>query len=119
MDYDHGTGHGVGSYLSVHEGPQRISKMGNRIALRPGMILSIEPGYYKADAYGIRIENLVAVREAHVEGAERPMLAFETLTLVPIDRQLMEPALLTPQEITWVNTYHQRVHDEIAPAAGR
>ncbi|EKV31732.1 Xaa-Pro aminopeptidase [Caenispirillum salinarum AK4] len=115
VDYDHGTGHGVGSYLSVHEGPQRISKMGNRIALRPGMILSNEPGYYKTGAYGIRIENLVAVREAQVEGAERAMLGFETLTLAPIDRMLIEPALLTPEEVAWVDAYHQRVHDEIAP----
>lgn len=115
VDYDHGTGHGVGSYLSVHEGPQRISKMGNRIALRPGMIVSNEPGYYKAGAYGIRIENLVAVREVQVEGAERPMLGFETLTLVPIDQRLIDPALMSSDEIAWVDAYHQRVHDEIAP----
>lgn len=115
VDYDHGTGHGVGSYLSVHEGPQRISKMGNRIALRPGMILSNEPGYYKTGAYGIRIENLVAVRDVHVDGAERAMLGFETLTLAPFDRRLIEPSLLTPEEIAWVDAYHQRVWNEISP----
>jgi Xaa-Pro aminopeptidase len=83
LDYDHGTGHGVGSFLSVHEGPQRISKIPNRVALEPGMIVSNEPGYYKTGAYGIRIENLVTVIEDAPPGDERPMLAFETLTLAP------------------------------------
>lgn len=115
VDYDHGTGHGVGSYLSVHEGPQRISKAGNSVALKPGMILSNEPGYYKTDRYGIRIENLVAVREVEIEGAERPMYGFETLTLVPIDRMLIEPALLAPEEVAWVDAYHARVAEEIGP----
>ena len=88
LDYDHGTGHGVGAYLSVHEGPQRISKMANNVALQPGMIVTNEPGYYKTGAYGIRIENLVAVREATIDGADRRYLEFETLTLAPIDLDL-------------------------------
>jgi len=116
LDYDHGTGHGVGSYLSVHEGPQRISKVPNRVALEPGMIVSNEPGYYKAGAYGIRIENLVAVVESEVmeenrggEGEGRAMLAFETLTLAPIDRNLIDVAVLSPEEIAWLDAYHARV----------
>ncbi|TAN63537.1 MAG: M24 family metallopeptidase, partial [Magnetospirillum sp.] len=116
LDYDHGTGHGVGSYLSVHEGPQRISKAGNSVQLRPGMIVSDEPGYYKAGAYGIRIENLVCVTEhAAPAGAERPLLGFETLTLAPIDRTLVEPDLLTDGERAWLDAYHARVRTEIAP----
>jgi Xaa-Pro aminopeptidase len=115
LDYDHGTGHGVGSYLSVHEGPQRIAKMGNTVALKPGMILSNEPGYYKTGAYGIRIENLVIVTPIDVPGAEREMLGFETLTLAPIDRALIDTALLTETERAWLNRYHQRVADEIVP----
>ena len=90
LDYDHGTGHGVGSYLGVHEGPHRISKIPNRVPLEVGMIVSNEPGFYKTGGYGIRIENLVTVVEAPVEGAERPMLGFETLTLAPIDRNLVD-----------------------------
>ncbi len=114
LDFDHGTGHGVGSYLGVHEGPQRISKIGNSVALKPGMIVSNEPGYYKTDAYGIRIENLVTVVPCEtVEGAERPLLAFETLTLAPIDRALIARALLTESEIAWVDTYHRRVRDSL------
>ncbi|MBH0236702.1 aminopeptidase P family protein [Methylobrevis albus] len=116
LDFDHGTGHGVGAYLSVHEGPQRISKTGH-VELLPGMILSNEPGYYKAGAYGIRIENLLAVTPAQaIEGGERPMLGFETLTLVPIDRRLIEPALLAPDEIAWLDAYHARVKAVIGPA---
>ncbi|SOE00551.1 aminopeptidase P family protein [Caenispirillum bisanense] len=115
VDYDHGTGHGVGSYLSVHEGPQRISKIGNAIALKPGMILSNEPGYYKTGAYGIRLENLVAVERREVAGAERTMYGFETLTLAPFDRLLIEPALLTDDEVAWIDTYHRRVLDTLAP----
>jgi len=115
LDYDHGTGHGVGSYLGVHEGPQRISKVPNRVALEPGMIVSNEPGYYKSGDYGIRIENLVAVTEVKVEGAERPMLGFENLTLAPIDRALIEPSLLTPEERAWVDTYHARVRKALTP----
>jgi len=115
LDYDHGTGHGVGSYLSVHEGPARLSKS-DRMALEPGMILSNEPGYYKEGAFGIRIENLIMVAEpAPIDGGERPMLGFETLTLVPIDLRLVEPALLDAGERDWLNGYHQRVHREIGP----
>ena len=116
LDYDHGTGHGVGSYLGVHEGPARISKQASGVALKPGMILSNEPGYYKTDAYGIRIENLVAVRPARpIDGAEREMLEFETLTLAPIDRALIEPALMTDAEIGWLDRYHARVREELTP----
>ena len=115
LDYDHGTGHGVGSYLSVHEGPQSISKRGH-VVLEPGMICSNEPGYYKTGAYGIRIENLVLVREPEgIAGGERPMMAFETLTLVPIDRRLVEPKLMSPAEIQWLDAYHARVRAEIGP----
>ncbi len=114
LDYDHGTGHGVGSYLGVHEGPQRISKMASTVAFEPGMIVSNEPGYYKTGAYGIRIENLVTVIEAEApQGAEKPLLAFETLTLAPIDRKLIEPALLDPTERAWLNAYHARVHETL------
>ncbi|MYG51686.1 MAG: aminopeptidase P family protein [Rhodospirillaceae bacterium] len=115
LDYDHGTGHGVGSYLSVHEGPQRISKLPNSVALKPGMIVSNEPGYYRTGEYGIRIENLVAVQEVEVPGAERPMLGFETLTLAPIDRALIDRALLTADETGWVDGYHARVRETIGP----
>jgi Xaa-Pro aminopeptidase len=116
LDYDHGTGHGVGSYLGVHEGPQRISKVPNSVALLPGMIVSNEPGYYKEGAYGIRIENLqVVTPAAEVAGGERPMLGFETLTLAPIDRNLVEPALLTAEELNQLDAYHARVLDEIGP----
>jgi Xaa-Pro aminopeptidase len=116
LDFDHGTGHGVGSYLSVHEGPQRISKLPNAIALKPGMILSDEPGYYKTDGYGIRIENLVVVTpDQSVAGAEREMLAFETLTLAPIDLALVETSLLSADEIAWLNAYHARVRAVVGP----
>ena len=113
LDYDHGTGHGVGSYLSVHEGPHRISKAHNAVALRPGMIVSNEPGYYKTDAYGIRIENLVAVREAKIEGADRAYLEFETLTLAPIDRACIDVALLGAPERAWLDAYHARVREVV------
>ena len=113
FDYDHGTGHGVGAYLSVHEGPQRISKMANSVALQPGMIVSDEPGYYKAGAYGIRIENLLAVREARIEGADRAYLEFETLTLAPIDLNCLEASLLTEAERQWLNDYHRRVRETV------
>jgi Xaa-Pro aminopeptidase len=116
LDYDHGTGHGVGSYLGVHEGPQRIAKAPNSVALRPGMILSNEPGYYKTGAYGIRIENLQVVTEAQdIPGGERPMLGFETLTLAPIDRRLIDTALLTPEEIAQLDAYHARVLEVVGP----
>lgn len=111
LDYAHGTGHGVGSFLSVHEGPQGISSRASRAALQPGMILSNEPGYYLPGQYGIRIENLVLVRDdlPQPEGADAQMLGFETLTLVPIDMRLVEMALLTQQEKEWLESYHQRV----------
>jgi Xaa-Pro aminopeptidase len=115
LDFDHGTGHGVGSYLSVHEGPHRISKIPNTQPLLPGMIVSDEPGYYKAGAYGIRIENLVLVQPVEIAGAEREMLGFETLTLAPIDRALVDPALLAEEERSWIDRYHVRVREEISP----
>ena len=114
LDFDHGTGHGVGSYLSVHEGPQRISKLGTA-ALEPGMILSNEPGFYHAGHWGIRIENLVVVEAREIAGAEREMLGFETITLAPIDLTLVEPKLLDREEIAWLNAYHARVRKEISP----
>ena len=114
VDFDHGTGHGVGSYLSVHEGPARIAKFGGA-ALKRGMILSNEPGYYRPGAYGIRIENMILVTEASlVIGAEKPLNAFETLTVAPIDSRLVEPALLTADELAWLNAYHARVRDVLA-----
>jgi Xaa-Pro aminopeptidase len=115
LDFDHGTGHGVGSYLSVHEGPARISKLGS-FALKRGMILSNEPGYYKTGAYGIRIENLVLVVEGPtVEGAEKPLNAFETLSLAPIDRRLIDHHILGAQEIEWLDKYHARVFEILSP----
>ncbi len=116
LDYDHGTGHGVGSYLGVHEGPQRISRVASNVALRSGMIVSNEPGYYKTGAYGIRIENLVLVRDAAAgHGAERDLLEFETLTLAPIDRALIDPRLLTAAEREWLDAYHARVRKSVSP----
>jgi Xaa-Pro aminopeptidase len=114
LDFDHGTGHGVGSYLSVHEGPHRISKAGTT-RLIPGMILSDEPGYYSPRAFGIRTENLVVVERRAIAGAERQMLGFETLTLAPIDLRLIDGKLLGPNEIRWVNAYHARVRRALAP----
>ena len=114
IDFDHGTGHGVGSYLSVHEGPARISKLGTT-PLRRGMILSNEPGYYKTDGFGIRIENLELVVGADVAGAEKPVNAFETLTLAPIDRRLIDLSMLDGEELQWLNDYHARVHREVRP----
>jgi len=111
LDFDHGTGHGVGSYLSVHEGPARISKLGGA-PLLAGMILSNEPGYYKAGAYGIRIENLLLV-EKRKAGIEKPLLGFETLTFAPIDLRLVEPTLLSAEEIAWLNGYHADVREKI------
>jgi Xaa-Pro aminopeptidase len=113
LDFDHGTGHGVGAYLSVHEGPARINKS-DRIPLEPGMILSNEPGFYKQGAYGIRIENLIMVQEAKpMDGGDRPMMAFETLTLAPIDRRLIEVGLLSEEERRWLDAYHARVLKEV------
>jgi Xaa-Pro aminopeptidase len=116
FDYDHGTGHGVGSYLGVHEGPHRISKAPNTVALQPGMIVSNEPGYYKTGAYGIRIENLqVVTAAAEIAGGERAMLGFETLTLAPIDRALIEKKMLSAEERAWLNAYHGRVLTVVGP----
>ncbi|MCG8696093.1 MAG: aminopeptidase P family protein, partial [Minwuiales bacterium] len=115
LDFDHGTGHGVGSYLNVHEGPQRISKMGGSAAMKPGMIVSNEPGYYKTGEYGIRIENLVVVRDAAEQPGERKLLEFETLTRAPIDRALVDVSLLTDAELDWLNRYHATVRADIAP----
>jgi Xaa-Pro aminopeptidase len=114
LDFEHGTGHGVGSYLSVHEGPARISKLGTA-PLRRGMILSNEPGYYKTDAFGIRIENLELVVAAELAGAEKPVNAFETLTLAPIDRRLIDLTMLGVDERDWLNAYHARVRHEVRP----
>jgi Xaa-Pro aminopeptidase len=116
LDYDHGTGHGVGSYLGVHEGPQRIAKLPNNVALQPGMIVSNEPGYYKTGEYGIRIENLQFVTQARdIPGGERRMLGFETLTLAPIDRRLIETSIMTRVEIDQLDAYHARVLEEVGP----
>ena len=115
LDFDHGTGHGVGSYLSVHEGPARISKLGTT-ALERGMILSNEPGYYKQGAYGIRIENLLLVAAAEgVAGSEKELFGFETLTLAPIDRRLVARGLMNADEIAWLDAYHRRVRDALSP----
>jgi Xaa-Pro aminopeptidase len=114
LDFDHGTGHGVGAYLSVHEGPQRIAKTGHA-ALEPGMIISNEPGYYSAGDFGIRIENLIVVREPQpVPGGDRPMLSFETVTLAPIARGLIEPRLMSAAEIAWLDSYHLRVYGALS-----
>ena len=116
LDYDHGTGHGVGAYLGVHEGPQRISKSSSSVALKKGMIISNEPGYYKAGEFGIRLENLVLVVLANTHGSlSREWFGFETLTMVPFDRNLIDQSLLTDKEIQWVNAYHQRVRETINP----
>ena len=114
LDFDHGTGHGVGAYLSVHEGPQRIAKTGT-VPLAEGMMLSNEPGYYKEGAWGIRIENLLLVEPRDIPGAERAMLGFETLTLAPIDQSLVEPALLTAEERDWLDGYHAWVREAVSP----
>jgi Xaa-Pro aminopeptidase len=120
LDYAHGTGHGVGSFLAVHEGPQRISPVGSSQSggdepLQPGMIISNEPGYYKTGEYGIRIENLVLVVEREIDGAEKDMLGFETLTFAPIDRRLVDKDMLEPGELIWLNCYHAHVLAKIGP----
>lgn len=120
QDFDHGLGHGVGAYLSVHEGPQRLSRI-NAVPLRPGMILSNEPGYYREGAFGIRIENLLVVEEAPpLPGgdAHRDMLRWRTLTFVPIDRRLILPAMLSAGEREWLDTYHTMVREQIGPRVG-
>ena len=119
VDFAHGTGHGVGSFLSVHEGPQRIAKVAGGQAgpdqpLIPGMILSNEPGYYKQDHFGIRIENLVLTETREIEAAEGEYFGFETLTFVPLDRRLIDTSLLTDDEIEWVDSYHRQVHNLLA-----
>ncbi len=115
LDFAHGTGHGVGSYLAVHEGPQRIAKTGTQ-KLLPGMIVSNEPGYYKPGAYGIRLENLIVVTEAGpVEGGDMQVHGFETLTLVPFDRRLIQPDLLSGEELAWLDAYHAAVARQIGP----
>jgi Xaa-Pro aminopeptidase len=115
FEYDHGTGHGVGHFLNVHEGPQRVSQMPNSVALEPGMVLSDEPGFYKTGAFGIRIETLLAVIEAKDGVGKRPMRAFETLTLAPIDSRLIDPKLLSEGERIWFNAYHARVAKALSP----
>jgi Xaa-Pro aminopeptidase len=120
LDFPHGTGHGIGAYLAVHEGPQRIAPPdypggASLEPLRPRMMLSNEPGYYKAGEYGIRIENLVLAVPRDIAGADRPMVAFETLTLAPISRDLIDPALLTAAELSWLNAYHERVAELVGP----
>ena len=115
LDYGHGTGHGIGSFLSVHEGPQSISRNG-MVALEPGMMVSDEPGYYREGHYGIRLENLLAVTETEtIEGGETPMMGFETLTLAPFDGRLIAPELLTPEELVWLDNYHAWVWKELSP----
>jgi Xaa-Pro aminopeptidase len=120
LDYAHGTGHGVGSFLAVHEGPQRIapvtsSQSGGDEPLAAGMIISNEPGYYKTGEYGIRIENLVLVVDVEITGAEKEMLGFETLTFAPIDRRLIVKEMLGPREVAWLNDYHRQVVEKIGP----
>ena len=116
FDYDHGTGHGVGHFLSVHEGPQRIAKNSNDVALLPGMVLSNEPGYYRANEFGIRLENLVYVRPCEaLAGIEREIFEFDALTMIPMDSRLIEKSLLTDAEITWFNDYHQLVWTNLSP----
>jgi Xaa-Pro aminopeptidase len=115
LDYDHGTGHGVGSYLSVHEGPVSISRAARPVPIAPGMILSNEPGFYRPGFYGIRLENLLLVQPADLPGATKPFLRFETLSLAPFDRRLIDPALLDRQERNWLDDYHARVLAELGP----
>ncbi len=115
LDYDHGTGHGVGSYLSVHEGPVSLSRLARPVPIAPGMILSNEPGLYVPGAYGIRLENLLLVQPADLPGAAKPFLRFETLTLAPFDRRLIDPTLLDAGELAWLNSYHARVGAEVGP----
>jgi Xaa-Pro aminopeptidase len=114
FDYDHGTGHGVGAFLSVHEGPQRIARAWGATALQPGMILSNEPGYYRDGAFGIRCENLVVV-QAVPGDLETPMYGFDALTLVPFDRRLIDTGMLSRAEQAWIDGYHRRVEDAVGP----
>ncbi|MBT4709974.1 MAG: M24 family metallopeptidase, partial [Alphaproteobacteria bacterium] len=115
VDFDHGTGHGVGSYLGVHEGPQNISKRSSA-PFKPGMIVSNEPGFYQPGDWGIRIENLVAVVSVETpKGGNKDLLGFETLTLAPIDRSLIDSSMLTAEELRWLNDYHARVAETLGP----
>jgi Xaa-Pro aminopeptidase len=116
LDYDHGTGHGVGSFLSVHEGPVSLSRLARPIAIEEGMVLSDEPGYYLPDHYGIRLENLLLVRDAELPAAKKPFLRFETLTLAPFDTRLLDADLLEPGEKAWLNAYHRRVLETVGPS---
>jgi Xaa-Pro aminopeptidase len=116
LDYDHGTGHGVGSYLSVHEGPVSISRLARPVPIAAGMILSNEPGFYLPDHYGIRLENLLLVQAAELPDASKPFLCFETLTLAPFDRRLLNPELMTQHERKWLDAYHARVLQQMGPA---
>jgi Xaa-Pro aminopeptidase len=116
LDYDHGTGHGVGSYLSVHEGPVGLSRLAKPVPLAPGMLLSNEPGFYAPGRFGIRLENLVLVQSMELPGATKPFMGFETVTLAPFDRRMIARALLTPAEVAWLDAYHARVLAELAPA---
>jgi Xaa-Pro aminopeptidase len=116
LDYDHGTGHGVGSYLSVHEGPVSISRLARPVPIAAGMILSNEPGFYLPGAYGIRLENLLLVQPAMLVDANKPFLCFETLTLAPFDRRLLDPTMMTTQELMWIDAYHARVLQAVGPA---
>ena len=118
LDYDHGTGHGVGSYLSVHEGPVSISRLARPVPIAAGMILSNEPGYYLPGHYGIRLENLLLVQPAALPDAVKPFLCFETLTLAPFDRRLLNPAMMTPAERGWLDRYHAMVLHRVGPALG-
>jgi Xaa-Pro aminopeptidase len=115
LDFDHGTGHGVGSYLSVHEGPVSLSRAARMVPLAAGMILSNEPGFYAPGAFGIRIENLLLVREMAFAEATKPFLGFETLSFAPFDRKLIDVAQLSPAQVQWVDRYHARVFDKVAP----
>ena len=118
LDYDHGTGHGVGSYLSVHEGPVSISRLARPVPIEAGMVLSNEPGFYLPDHYGVRLENLLLAQPADLPGARKPFLCFETLTLAPFDQRLLNPAVMTDQERGWLDAYHARVLRTIGPALG-
>jgi Xaa-Pro aminopeptidase len=115
LDFDHGTGHGVGSYLSVHEGPVSLSRAARMVPLGAGMILSNEPGFYAPGAFGIRIENLLLVREMVFPHATKPFLGFETLSFAPFDRRLIDVAQLSPAQRQWVDRYHASVFDKVAP----
>ena len=114
LDYNHGTGHGVGSFLSVHEGPQSISKNYNKFDLKPGMIISNEPGYYRDKKFGVRIENLILVKKSKKTG----FLEFETLSLFPYEKKLIKKDLLSEFQIKWLNNYHKNIYSKISPLVG-